>query len=74
MISEDERCQNAVKNSDKQGIRIEIEEALCRAVNVVALDSIELYGWYQSNDDFRKRLIDIIMEAVIMSKRNEMQL
>ena len=75
MISEDGKCQNALRNSDEQGVRIEIEEAMRRAVNVVAADSIELYGRYQSNDDFRKRLIDIMLKAVnvncMMSKRNE---
>lgn len=54
MIANDGICQNAVKNSDKQEIRIEIEEALRRAVNVVAADSIELYGRYQSSDSFMK--------------------
>lgn len=71
MIAEDGRCRNALRNSDEQGARIEIEEALRRAVNVVAADSIELYGRYQSNDDFRKWLIEKMVEAVIMSKRNE---
>ena len=71
MISGDGICQNALKNSDEQGARIEIEEALRRAVNAVVADSIELYGRYQSRDDFRKWLIDIMLKAVIMSKRNE---
>ena len=71
MISGDGICQNALKNSDEQGARIEIEEALLRAVNAVVADSIELYGRYQSSDDFRKWLIDIMLKAVIMSKRNE---
>lgn len=67
MISVDGRCRNALKNSDEQGARIEIEEALRRAVNAVATDSIELYGRYQSSDEFRKWLVDVM--TVIMSKR-----
>ena len=69
MLAEDRTCRNALRNSDEQGARIEIEDALRRAVNVVAADSIELYGRYQSSDSFRKWLIDIM--TVIMSKRNE---
>ncbi len=71
MLAEDRTCRNALRNSDEQGARIEIEEALRRAVNVVAADSIELYGRYQSNDDFRKWLVDRM--TVIMRKRNEEQ-
>lgn len=64
IISGDGICRNALKNSDEQGARIEIEEALRRAVNAVAADSIELYGRYQSSDDFRKWLIDVMVKAV----------
>lgn len=64
MISDDERCRNALKNSDEQGARIEVENALRRAVNVVSADSTELYGQYQSNDSFRKWLIDMMMKAL----------
>ena len=71
MLAEDRTCRNALRNSDEQGARIEIEEALRRAVNVVAADSIELYGRYQSNDDFRKWLVNRM--TVIMRKRNEEQ-
>ena len=68
MISDDGRCRNAQKNSDEQGLKIEVEEALRRAVNAVASDSIEFYSRYQSNDSFRKWLIDKMMEAVKVNR------
>ena len=45
-------------------MRLEIEDALLCIVNIVAADSIELYGRYQSSDSFRKWLIDIMLKAV----------
>lgn len=70
IISADGKCCNALSNSGGQAARVEIEEALRRAVNVIASDSVEFYGRYQSSGSFKKWLTDTIMKAV---KANRMK-
>ncbi|MBR0279523.1 MAG: hypothetical protein IJQ75_06025, partial [Synergistaceae bacterium] len=66
-ISEDKKYQNAVKNSDEQGIRFVLERVLPYAINKLIEDSVEFYKHFQSYASFK----NFMLEAVLKSVRNE---
>lgn len=59
-VSADVVYQNAMKNSDEQNARIEMEKALVRAVLSVLKDDTELYKQFSDNHSFRKWLSDTV--------------
>ena len=67
IVSEDKKYQNAVKNSDEQGIRFVLERVLPDAINKLIEDSVEFYKHFQGYASFK----NFMLEAVLKSVRNE---
>ena len=60
MVSKDEKYQNAMKNSDKQNARLEMENALKAVVFGVMADNMELFKQFNDNPSFQKWLTDMV--------------
>ena len=60
MVSKDESYQNAMRNSDEEGARLEIERALQQVVFSIMADNMEIFKQYQDNPAFRKWLADMV--------------
>ena len=63
MVSQDEKYQNAMKNSDKQNARIESERALSKVMFGVMADDMELYKQFTDNPSFKKWLSDMVFSV-----------
>ena len=59
----DRAYQNAMKNSDEQNAKIELEAALDRAMNDMVYDNMELYKLFVDNPAFKRWLGDRIFTA-----------
>ena len=60
MVSKDESYQNAMRNSDEEGARLESERALQQVIFSIMADNMEIFKQYQDNPAFRKWLTDMV--------------
>ena len=60
MVLKDEKYQNAMKNSDEQGARLEAERASMQAILAIMADNIELYRLIQNNSQFKKWVLEAV--------------
>ena len=60
MVSKDESYQNAMRNSDEAGARLESERALQQVIFSIMADNMEIFKQYQDNPAFRKWLADMV--------------
>lgn len=60
MVSKDESYQNAMRNSDEEGARLESERALQQVIFSIMADNMEIFKQYQDNPAFRKWLVDMV--------------
>ncbi len=63
MVSCDEQYQNAMRNSDKQEARTESDRVLQKVIYSIMADNMELFKLYTDNQDFRKRLSDLVFNV-----------
>jgi type I restriction enzyme, R subunit len=57
-VAADNAYQNAVRNSDRQNARIELERALARVVTSMLNDDMEIFKQYSDNPGFKRSLLD----------------
>ena len=60
MVSNDEKYQNAMRNSDEQSARLESERALQQVIFAIMADDMELFKQFQDNPSFKKWLSDLV--------------
>ncbi|MBT8810141.1 type I restriction endonuclease subunit R [Lactobacillus delbrueckii subsp. bulgaricus] len=60
MVSNDEKYQNAMKNSDEQEARTESERALQKVIFSIMADNMELFKQFQDNLSFKKWLTNMV--------------
>ena len=53
-VGQDEACQNAMRNSDRQNARVEHDRALWRVTMDLLADHPKLFGQFSDNEFFRK--------------------
>lgn len=63
MVSQDEKYQNAMKNSDKQNARIESDRVLANVMFGLMSDDMELYKQFIDNPSFKKWLSDMVFST-----------
>lgn len=68
MVLDDRKYQNAMKNSDEQGARLEAERASMQAILSIMADNIELYKQIQNNPDFKKWVLNAIFALTYTGK------
>jgi type I restriction enzyme R subunit len=61
-VAADTAYQNAIKNSDKQNARIEMDKALLRVMIGLMKDETELFKQFSDNDGFRRWLSDAVFQ------------
>lgn len=61
-VASDVAYQNAMKNSDKQNARIELDRALKHVMTSIINDDTELFKQYSDNESFKKWLTDLMFE------------
>lgn len=61
-VAEDRAYQNACRNSDMQGARIEHDKALGRVMTSILKDDTELFKQFSDNEGFRRWLTDMIFD------------
>jgi type I restriction enzyme R subunit len=61
-VASDTAYQNAMKNSDKQNARIELDRALKHVMTSIINDDTELFKQYSDNESFRKWFTDKMFE------------
>ena len=59
-VAADVAYQNAVRNSDEQNVRVELEKALPRVMNTVLKDDTQLFKMFWDNESFRRWLSDAV--------------
>jgi type I restriction enzyme R subunit len=59
-VAADAAYQNAMRNSDKQNARIEMEKALGRVMIGLMKDETELFKQFSDNDGFKRWLSDMV--------------
>ncbi|QXD16759.1 type I restriction endonuclease subunit R [Rhodocaloribacter litoris] len=57
-VAADPAYQNAMRNSDRQNARIELDKALRRVMNALLQDDTELFKQFSDNEGFRRWLTD----------------
>ncbi len=60
-VAADVAYQNAMRNSDEQNVRIELEKALARVMNTVLKDDTQLFKMYSDDELFRRQLSDAVL-------------
>lgn len=73
MVSQDEKYQNAMKNSDKQNARIESDRVLANVMFNLMSDDMELYKQFTDNPAFKKWLSDMVFCMTYNSKGKPLQ-
>ena len=63
IVSRDETYQNAMRFSDKQNARAESDRATGQAILATMSSGIELYREVQSNESFRRWILDMVFNA-----------
>ncbi|MCL2003819.1 MAG: type I restriction endonuclease [Oscillospiraceae bacterium] len=61
--SQDEKYQNAMRNSDKQEARTESDRALQAIMFNMLSDNMELFKLFNDNPEFRKELADMVFST-----------
>ncbi|MHC9539258.1 MAG: hypothetical protein AB9903_07030, partial [Vulcanimicrobiota bacterium] len=61
-VASDTAYQNAMKNSDKQNARIELDRALKNVMTSIINDDTELFKQYSDNESFKKWLTDLMFD------------
>ncbi|MBQ6774490.1 MAG: type I restriction endonuclease subunit R [Synergistaceae bacterium] len=62
-VMKDKKYQNALQNSDEQGVRLEAERVLNKIMCSLIADNMELYRQFQENESFRNWLSDSVLKA-----------
>ena len=62
-VMKDKMYQNALQNSDEQGVRLEAERVLNKIMCSLIADNMELYKQFQENESFRNWLSDSVLKA-----------
>lgn len=65
MVSKDERIKNAIKNSDKENIKIEYTNVLNDVMRSIMKDNMELFLQFTSNNQFKKWLTDSVFTQIM---------
>lgn len=65
MVAKDERIINAIKNSDKENVKIEYENVLADVMRAIMKDNMELFLQFTSNQQFKKWLSDSVFEEIM---------
>lgn len=65
MVAKDKRIINAIKNSDRENIRIEYENVLEDVMRSIMKDNIKLFLQYTSNIQFKKQLSDSVFRKMM---------
>lgn len=63
MVSQNEKYRNAMKNSDKQNARLEMENVLKSVIFGVMADNMELFKQFNDNPSFQKWLSDMVFNV-----------
>ncbi|MCI5829849.1 MAG: type I restriction endonuclease [Treponema sp.] len=63
MVSKDEKYQNAMRNSDEQGARLECDRAVNAAIFAIMSDNLELFKQIQDNPAFKKWICDLVFNT-----------
>lgn len=63
VVSQDEAYQNAMRYSDRQNARAESDRATTEAILATMSSGIELFKAVNSNDSFRKWILDMVFNA-----------
>ena len=63
IVSKDETYQNAMRYSDKQNARAESDRATGQAILATMSSGVELYREVQSNESFRRWILDMVFNA-----------
>ena len=59
-VAADVAYQNAMRNSDEQNVRVELDKALPRVMNTVLKDDTQLFKMFWDNESFRRWLSDTV--------------
>lgn len=62
-VAADTAYQNAMKNSDRQNARVELDRVLQRVVGAMVSDHLELYKHFMDNASFKTWLSDAVFSA-----------
>ncbi|EDP74321.1 hypothetical protein, partial [Hydrogenivirga sp. 128-5-R1-1] len=67
-----EPLQLAIKNNDKQNVKIELEKAIRQVILENLDDNLELFKYFSDNQDFKKSFISLILD-IIKGKNNDLR-
>ena len=70
MVAKDERIKNAIKNSDKENIKIEYENVLADVIRSIMKDNMELFLQFTSNIQFKKWLSDSVFNEIMKKQKS----
>ena len=70
MVLQNEKYQNAIKNSDEQSARLESELALQKVIFEIMADNMELLKQFQDNPSFKKWLSDLVFNITYKNNNN----
>ena len=70
MVAKDERIKNAIKNSDKENIKIEYENVLADVIRSIMKDNMELFLQFTSNSQFKKWLSDSVFNEIMKKQKS----
>lgn len=70
MVAKDERIINAIKNSDKENIKIEYENVLADVIRSIMKDNMELFLQFTSNFQFKKWLSDSVFNEIMKKQKS----
>lgn len=65
MVVKDKRIINAIKNSDKENVKIEYENVLSDVMRAIMKDNMQLFLQFTSNIQFKKWLTDCVFTEII---------
>lgn len=71
MVAKDERIINAIKNSDKENVKIEYENVLADVMRAIMKDNMELFLQFTSNQQFKKWLSDSIFTEIMNKLKDD---
>ena len=63
IVAEDSAYQNAIKNSDLQNVKIELEKATNRAINKVVGTNMDFYQLFADKDEFKSFVLNAIFRS-----------
>ena len=68
-VAQNESYQNAMKNSDEEDARMEMESALKKVMQSMMMDNFELYKAFFDDPEFRKSMLDYIFNQTYDPKK-----